>query len=69
MNKDEKITRDELEDKFQALQDDLQFKLGDKKSAIATAVAVGGSMIVVLSYMFGRRRGRKRRSVVEIRRG
>jgi len=69
MNNDEKITRDELEDKFQALQDELQFKVADKKSAIATGLAVGGGMIVLLSYMFGRRRGRKRRSVVEIRRG
>ncbi|MEO5973750.1 MAG: hypothetical protein ABIQ38_00900 [Ilumatobacteraceae bacterium] len=69
MHNDEKITREELEDKFQALQEDLQFKLADKRSSIATAIAVGGSIIVVLSYMFGRRRGRKRRSVVEIRRG
>lgn len=69
MNNDERITREELEGKFQALQDDLQFKVADKKSSIATALAVGGSMIVVISYLFGRRRGRKRRSVVEIRRG
>ena len=69
MSSDERITREELEDKFQALQDDLQFKVADRKSAIAIAVAVGGSMMVVISYLFGRRRGRKRRSVVEIRRG
>jgi hypothetical protein len=66
---DKKITREDLEDKFQALQDELQFKVADKKSALATALAVGGSLIVVVSYLFGRRRGRKRRSVVEIRRG
>ncbi len=69
MSSDERITREELEYKFQALQDDLQLKVADKKSAIAIAVAVGGSMMVVISYLFGRRRGRKRRSVVEIRRG
>ncbi len=69
MNEDEIITREELEDKFQALQDELQFKVADKKSSIAAALAIGGSLIVVLSYMLGRRRGRKRRSVVEIRRG
>ncbi len=66
---DKKITREDLEDKFQALQDELQFKVADKKGALATALAVGGSLIVVVSYLFGRRRGRKRRSVVEIRRG
>lgn len=69
MSEDEIITREELEDKFQALQDELQFKVADKKSSIAAALTIGGSLIVVLSYMLGRRRGRKRRSVVEIRRG
>jgi hypothetical protein len=69
MSNDEKITREGLEDKFQALQDELQSKVADKKSAIATALTVGGSVIVILAYMLGRRRGRKRRSVVEIRRG
>lgn len=69
MSSDERITREELEDKFQALQDDLQAKVADKKSSIATALAVGGSIVVAISYLLGRRRGRKRRSVVEIRRG
>jgi len=69
MSEDEIITREELEDKFQALQDELQFKVADKKSSIAVALGIGSSLIVVLSYMLGRRRGRKRRSVVEIRRG
>jgi hypothetical protein len=69
MSNDEKITRDELEDKFQALQDELQSKVADKKSAIATALTIGGSVVVILAYLLGRRRGRKRRSVVEIRRG
>ena len=63
------ITREQLEDKFQALQDELQFKVADKKSSIVAAIAVGSSVIVALSYLLGRRRGRKRRSVVEIRRG
>jgi hypothetical protein len=69
MSNDEKITRDELEGKFQALQDELQSKVADKKSAIATALTIGGSVVVILAYLLGRRRGRKRRSVVEIRRG
>lgn len=68
--KDEfEISREHLESKFQALQDELQSKLADKKSSIATAVAIGGVIVLVLAYMLGNRRGRKRRSVVEIRRG
>jgi len=69
MSNEEKITRAQLEDKFQALQDELQAKVADKKSAIATAITIGGSAIVLLAYMFGRRRGHKRQSIVEIRRG
>lgn len=69
MSENEMITREQLEDKFQALQDELQFKVADKKSSIAAAIAIGSSVIVALSYLLGRRRGRKRRSVVEIRRG
>ena len=68
MSNDGKISRAQLEDKFQALQDDLQAKVADKKNAIATAVSIGGSAVVLLAYMFGRRRGRKHRSIVEIRR-
>lgn len=69
VSNDEKITREQLEGKFQALQDELQAKVADKKSSIATAIAIGGMVVVSLTYMLGRRRGRQRRSVVEIRRG
>lgn len=69
MSSEHKITREQLEDKFRALQDELQAKVADRKSSITTVVAVGGAIVVLLAYMLGRRRGRKRRSVVEIRRG
>ncbi|MHB1129237.1 MAG: hypothetical protein ACYC06_04230 [Ilumatobacteraceae bacterium] len=69
MNNDEKITPEHLEDKFQALQDELNAKVADKRNSIATAIAIGGAVVVSLAYMLGRRRGHKRHSVVEIRRG
>lgn len=69
MSNEDKITREQLEGKFQALQDELRDKITDRKSSLATAVAIGGGIVVLLAYMLGRRRGRKRRSVVEIRRG
>jgi hypothetical protein len=63
-----KITRDELESKFRALQADIQGRAADKKqSAIAIASAIG-TFVVVIAYFFGRRSGRKRGSRVEIRR-
>lgn len=69
MNSGDKITRQQLEGKFKALQDELQNKFANRKDSIATAIAVGGAIVVLLAYMLGSRRGRKRRGVIEIRRG
>ena len=63
-----KITRADLEGKFKALQDDIQGTADRNKSTIATYAAVAGGVVVILAYAFGRRSGRKRRSVLEIRR-
>ena len=65
---DSKITRAELEGKFKALQDDIQGTAKNNKSSIATYAAIASGAVVILAYAFGRRSGRKRRSVLEIRR-
>lgn len=63
-----RITKKELESKFQSLQDDLQGRASDKKQSIMAAAGIAGAVVVVIAYLLGRRGGRKRRSVVEIRR-
>jgi hypothetical protein len=63
-----KITREELESKFKSLQDDIQGTADRNKSTFATYAAVAGGAVVILAFAFGRRSGRKRRSVLEIRR-
>lgn len=63
-----KITRADLEGKFKLLQDDIQGKADRNKSTLATYAAVAGGAVVILAFAFGRRSGRKRRSVLEIRR-
>jgi hypothetical protein len=65
---DPKITRAELEGKFKALQDDIQGTAKNNKSSIATYAAIASGAVVILAYAFGRRSGRKRRGVLEIRR-
>jgi hypothetical protein len=62
------ITRADLENKFKALQDDIQGTADRNKSTLATYAAIAGGAVVILAYVFGRRSGRKRRSVLEIRR-
>ena len=63
-----KITRDDLEQRFRSIQEDAQAKLNDKKSTIATVVGVGGVLLVLLVFVLGRRSGKKKTTLVEIRR-
>ena len=62
-----KITRDDLEQKFKSLQDDIQGVTYRNKTSIATYAAIAGGVVVIIAYALGRRSGRKRRSVLEIR--
>ena len=63
-----KITPDDLQEKLQSFQNDIQGKVDDKKS---TLMAVGGGVLVVLLIVFfllGKRAGKKKTTLVEIRR-
>jgi hypothetical protein len=68
MSESPKITRDELESKFRALQADIQGRAADRKQSM---IAIGSSIagvVVLLAYLFGRRSGRRRASRLNIRR-
>jgi hypothetical protein len=63
-----KITTEDLQNKLQAFQDDIQGKVDDKKSTLMT---VGGVVLVVLLvtfFLLGKRAGKKKTTLVEIRR-
>jgi hypothetical protein len=63
-----KITPQDLENKLKALQGDVQGKVDDKKSALATTAAAGGVVLLLIFFLLGKRSGKKRSTVVEIRR-
>lgn len=63
-----KITPQDLENKFKALQGDIQGRVDDKKPALATVGAVGAIALLLLFFFLGKRAGKKRSTVVEIRR-
>jgi hypothetical protein len=65
---DTRITPQDLENKLRALQGDVQSKVDDKKSTIATVAAGGGFLLLLLVFLLGKRSGKKRSAVVEIRR-
>lgn len=65
---DEKITRDSLEDALRDLQADIDRDTPPLLAKIAYGAAAASGVAIVLSYIFGRRAGRRRRTVVEVRR-
>ena len=64
----QRITRSDLEAKFQGIQDVAQGKLDDKKSTLVTVATVGGIVLLLIFFMLGKRSGKKKTTFVEIRR-
>lgn len=63
-----KISPEDLQDKLQSFQDGVQSSVDDKKN---TLVAIGGGVAVVLLLVFfllGKRSGKKKTTLVEIKR-
>jgi len=63
-----RVTREDLETKFRALQTDIQGRATDKRQSIVAIGSGVATVVVLLAYVFGRRSGRKRSSRVEFRR-
>ena len=62
------ITRDDIEAKLRQLRRSGEAGAEAARGAGLAGSLVGGLVLVVGAYLLGRRRGRKRRSVIEIRR-
>ena len=63
-----KITPEDLETKFKALQGEVQGKVDDKKVSIASVAAGGGMVLLLIFFFLGKRAGKKSSAIVEIRR-
>ena len=65
---DRKITREDIEAKLRELRGEVDERVDQAKTP-AIAIAVGVAVVtVVAAYWFGKRRGKKRQMVLEIRR-
>lgn len=62
------ITRADIEGKLRQIQHSADSGREAAKGAGLVGGIVGAGLLAVVSYMLGRRRGRKRRTVVEIKR-
>ena len=66
--KTERISREDIEAKLRALQGDVQCKVEDRKSTVMVVAGGIGVILVVAFFLLGRRSGKRRSTVVEIRR-
>ena len=62
------ISRRDIESKFRELQGEVESASDSAKSYAIVAGAVAAVVVVGVAYWFGRRRGKKRATVVEVRR-
>jgi hypothetical protein len=64
----ERITRDDIESKFRELQGEVGDVTDDVRSYAATAGAVILVLLLIAAFLLGRNKGRRTRTVVEIKR-
>ena len=63
-----RVTRDDLEAKFRAVQGDVQNKVEDRKQTLLAGVVAGGVILLIALFLMGRRSGKSKNTFVEIRR-
>jgi hypothetical protein len=64
----QRISRDDIEARFREIQGDVVAAEDEARTSVATVVVVAAVVAVALAFALGSRRGRKRRTVVEVRR-
>lgn len=65
---DRKITRDDLEAKFREIKGDVDKRARAAKDTAMPFAIAGGLLVLFLVYLIGKRVGKKKSTVVEIRR-
>ena len=65
---DRKITRDDLEAKFRELKGDVDKRARAAKDTAMPFAIAGGIIMLLLVYLIGKRVGKKKSTIVEIRR-
>ncbi|MCU0259831.1 MAG: hypothetical protein MUE78_02320 [Ilumatobacteraceae bacterium] len=63
-----RISRDDVERAFQGIQDQIQGTVDDKKQSVLAAGATVAVVLLLIFFFLGKRAGRKKTTLVEIRR-
>ena len=64
----EKITRDDIESKLREIRGEVQDVGNASKSYVLVAGVAAATLVIAGAYLLGRRKGKKRTTVVEVRR-
>lgn len=64
----ERITRDQIEAKFRELTGDVGAEVESARSRAIAAGVAAAVVVLVVVYLLGRRSGRRKSAVVEVRR-
>ncbi len=62
------ISREDLERKLRAFQGDIKGAVDNQKTNLLAAAGVIGVVLVLVFFLLGRRSGKKKSTIVEIRR-
>ena len=62
------VSKEDLRNTLQSFQDGRRGQVDDRRSLIVTTGIVLGIALVVMAYLLGRRGGRRRSTLVELRR-
>ena len=63
-----KITRDDLERKFQGVQNKITGVVDSKRATIVNVAIAGVVVMAIVFFLLGKRSGKRKSTVVEIRR-
>ena len=63
-----RVSRDDLEAKFRSFQGGIQSTVEGSKQTLMAGAAAGGFLLLVLVFLIGKRSGKKKTTLVEIRR-
>jgi hypothetical protein len=64
----QRITRDDIEQSIRAIQTGMTDRVRSRKATVVQAATVASVVVVLVVFLLGRRTGRKRNTIVEIRR-
>jgi hypothetical protein len=63
------VSRNDVEERLRALTRSAREQVGLSESNQSVVIGLGVAMLVAFAYLLGRRKGRRRATVLEVRRG